>query len=174
MLGSFLQRGLSRRQAEAEIPLQIPAGSDTTATAIRITMLHVITCPRIMEKLCREIDGAIANRQISNPVTCKEATKLEYLQACISEGLRIHPPFTGLVMKKVPPWEIISEVNSSLVAPTLATVYGARNVIQFTVITQTFIDPNAGSKLVQMTKQRWTRSLILSSGMGAGDASANQ
>ncbi|EMR65628.1 putative cytochrome p450 protein [Eutypa lata UCREL1] len=32
-----------------------------------------------------------------------EAKTLPYLQAVIYEGLRIHPPFTGLLCKKVPP-----------------------------------------------------------------------
>ena len=40
MLGSFLAHGLTREEAQGELLLQIVAGSDTTATAIRMTMLY--------------------------------------------------------------------------------------------------------------------------------------
>src|SRR3954451_3511455 len=64
MLGSFVRRGLTQQEAESESLLQMYvsllaqalktphlisshsiAGSDTTATAIRTTMLYVITNP---------------------------------------------------------------------------------------------------------------------------------
>lgn len=103
MLGAFVRHGLTQEQAEAEVLLQITAGSDTTATAIRATMLHLITSPRVMRKLLAEIDAAVADGRISDLITNNEARKLPYLQACVKEGLRIHPPFTGLLMKEVPP-----------------------------------------------------------------------
>ena len=79
------------------------AGSDTVATAIRSTILHLITAPRILIKLLAEIDSAISSGRISDPITNAEAKALPYLQACIKEGLRIHPPFTAGLPKVVPP-----------------------------------------------------------------------
>jgi cytochrome P450 len=102
MLGSFVQQGLSKQQAEAEVLFQITAGSDTTATAIRATMLYLITKPKHLDKLRREIDSAIVDGHISCPVSDTDVKRLPFLQACVKEGLRIHPPFTGLVMKAVP------------------------------------------------------------------------
>lgn len=75
------------------------AGSDTTATAIRATFLYIITNPRILAKLRAEISSS----SISSPIRDSEAKKLPYLQAIIKEGLRIHPPFVGLLSKEVPP-----------------------------------------------------------------------
>ncbi|KAK1656592.1 pisatin demethylase, partial [Colletotrichum godetiae] len=46
MLGSFVAHGLTQKEASSEILMQILAGSDTTATAIRATLLHLITNPR--------------------------------------------------------------------------------------------------------------------------------
>jgi cytochrome P450 len=99
MLGSFLRHGLSREDAETEVMVQILAGSDTTAGAIRATMLHILTNPPVMAKLLAEIQEA----NISDPIQDSEARKLPYLQAVIKEGLRTHPPVTGLQSKFVPP-----------------------------------------------------------------------
>ena len=77
------------------------AGSDTTSTAIRSIFLFLITAPLVYTKLMKEIDEAIGNGRISTPVKDEEAKDLPYLQACIQEGLRIWPPFTGLLMKTI-------------------------------------------------------------------------
>ena len=51
MLGSFAAHGLTKDEAEAEAVVQVVAGSDTTATAIRATLLYIITSPRVYGKL---------------------------------------------------------------------------------------------------------------------------
>lgn len=103
MLGSFIKNGLSERQCNNEAILQVIAGSDTTATGIRATMLFLMTNPRVYSTLQREIDEAIREGKISTPVKNAEALELKYLQAVIWEGLRVHPPFNGLTFKLVPP-----------------------------------------------------------------------
>jgi cytochrome P450 len=62
-------------------------------------LLHIITIPRVHEKLLAEISGAT----LSSPISDAEAKKLPYLQAIIKEGLRIYPPVAGLMAKRVPP-----------------------------------------------------------------------
>ncbi|KAK1771973.1 pisatin demethylase [Phialemonium atrogriseum] len=100
MLGSFVARGLTQSECESEILMQILAGSDTTATAIRATMLYITTNPRVVHALRAEIDAA----RLSWPVIADaEARDMPYLQAVIKEGLRIYPPVTGLMAKEVPP-----------------------------------------------------------------------
>lgn len=103
MLGSFINHGLTQEEAGSEILLQIIAGSDTTATAMRATLLHLIGNPTAYKSLQREIDQGIAAGSISSPIKDSEARKLPYLQAVIKEGLRIWPPVTGLMSKTVPP-----------------------------------------------------------------------
>ncbi len=78
------------------------AGSDTTATAVRSTMLQLITHPDVYVKLRAEIDRAITENRISAPISDIEARRLPYLQAVIREGLRTHPPITGLMLKEAP------------------------------------------------------------------------
>ncbi|KAI4863833.1 cytochrome P450 [Hypoxylon rubiginosum] len=103
MLGSFVRHGVSRRLCEAEIMFQIVAGSDTTATAVRGTMLNLLASPFAFFRLREEIDRAVSEGRISAPIKAEEAKGLEYLQAVIYEGLRINIPFSGMIMKEVPP-----------------------------------------------------------------------
>ncbi|KAE9374995.1 pisatin demethylase [Stipitochalara longipes BDJ] len=98
MIGSLLAHGLSQREVQSETLLQIVAGSDTSATAMRATLLYIITNPAVLSKLLAEISTA----QISSPITDAEARKLPYLQAVIKEGMRIFPPVTGFMSKTVP------------------------------------------------------------------------
>ncbi|KAL2450600.1 Cytochrome P450 monooxygenase ABA1 [Exophiala dermatitidis] len=103
MLGSFLRHGLSAKEAEAEISISLVAGSDTTATSMRATLLAIITNPAVYAKLQAEIDEHIAANRISSPIKDQEARNLPYLQACILEGLRRFPPITQLREREVPP-----------------------------------------------------------------------
>ncbi|KAL8983128.1 MAG: hypothetical protein Q9205_002552 [Flavoplaca limonia] len=79
------------------------AGSDTTSTAVQATLLTIITNPRVYHKLQKEIDSAVNHRPISVPIQEAEARQLPYLQACIQEGLRIHPPLAQLRDRVAPP-----------------------------------------------------------------------
>ncbi len=79
------------------------AGSDTTVTALRATVLYIITNPLIYTRLKRELKTAQADSKISLPVVCDaEAQNLPYLLACIRESLRLWPPSFGLMQKVVP------------------------------------------------------------------------
>ncbi|KAG6096819.1 hypothetical protein E4U30_001212 [Claviceps sp. LM220 group G6] len=117
MLGSFVARGLTQEQAECEIAASIIAGSDTTATAIRSTMLYIMTNPRVLSSLQHEIQSSLppaappsSTPTLTNdnhpPITITPYTHLRtmpYLQAVIKEGLRMHPPAAGPMSKQVPP-----------------------------------------------------------------------
>lgn len=98
MLGSLISHGLTQREAQSETLLQIVAGSDTSATAMRATILYLACNPRVEAKLLEELK----NSDISSPITDAESRKLPYLQAVIKEGMRIFPPVTGFMSKKVP------------------------------------------------------------------------
>lgn len=101
MMASFMAHGLSETDLVAESLLQILAGADTTATAIRATMLHLISHPLAYLTLQAEIDRHVREGLISSPVIKDtEASKMKYLQAVIKEGLRIWPPVTGLLSKQ--------------------------------------------------------------------------
>lgn len=104
MLGSFIKRGLTKEELESETLTQITAGSDSTATALRVTLHFITTTPSVQSRLLDEFHSAEAAGKVSRPVIKDtEARQLPYLQACIKEGLRMYPPVTGLLAKAVPP-----------------------------------------------------------------------
>lgn len=108
MLGSFVRRGVDRRQCETEVLLQIVAGSDTVATPIRGTLLYLLSSPQAYDRLRTEIDNFFVgrgeiSRNESGVIMNGEALQLPYLQAVIYEGLRMNPPFSGQMGKRVPP-----------------------------------------------------------------------
>ncbi|KAF4485804.1 Cytochrome P450 monooxygenase lolP1 [Colletotrichum fructicola Nara gc5] len=99
MLDSFVAQGLTQEEASSEILMQILAGSDTTATAIRATLLYLITNPPVLSTLRAEIERA---RPEGPVIKESEAREMTYLQAVIKEGLRIFPPVVGQMSKEVP------------------------------------------------------------------------
>lgn len=103
MLGSFIRHGLTQGEASRESLLNVVAGSDTSATTIRVMMLNILSNPVAYYKLQREIDQGIQSGNISSPITDAEARKLPYLQAAIKEGLRLKAPAAGPLFKVVPP-----------------------------------------------------------------------
>jgi cytochrome P450 len=74
-------------------------GSDTIATANRVTLLYLSTNPRVLSKFLDEIAAHFP----SSPITEPEAKAMPYLQAIIKEGLRLWPPSSALVTKTAPP-----------------------------------------------------------------------
>jgi cytochrome P450 len=102
MLASFVRHGLTKDEVFTEAVLQILAGSDTTATAIRSTMLYVITHPRVYFRLQAEVDEVVASGAAPEIVSDSCLRNMPYLQAVVREALRIHPPITDVVPKKVP------------------------------------------------------------------------
>ncbi|KAF6832657.1 benzoate 4-monooxygenase cytochrome p450 [Colletotrichum plurivorum] len=111
ILGSFVAHGLTMEEAEGETVVQILAGSDTTATAIRATMLFIMTNHGVYARLREEIDTAAAEGRISSPITDAEARKMPYLQAIIREGIRYWPPATGLLPKVCDKDELVCGVR---------------------------------------------------------------
>ena len=103
MLASFVRNGLDADELLSEAVLQIIAGSDTTATALRSLMLYLLSHPRVYAKLQAEIDAATQQGKYRGTVIPdSDARRLPYLQAVIKEGMRIHPPITDSVPKRVP------------------------------------------------------------------------
>lgn len=103
MLSSFLEHGLTDQEAEQEAVLQVIAGSDTTATTIRMIIFFIITNPQIYYRAREEIDANEKQGTLSYPVVQDtEAKHMLYLEACIREGLRMWPPVVGLMSKLVP------------------------------------------------------------------------
>ncbi|KAK5655696.1 hypothetical protein OQA88_5629 [Cercophora sp. LCS_1] len=102
MLASFVRSGLDAEELLSETVLQIIAGSDTSASALRSIMLYLLSHPRVYAKLQAEVDAKSRQRKYEGVVPDSEVRKLPYLQAVIKEGMRMHPPISDSVPKRVP------------------------------------------------------------------------
>ena len=79
---------------------QMMAGADTTAIALCATVYFVLKQPRI----CRRLKQELVDAKLSLPISYKTAQSLPYLDAVISESLRMHPA-VGLPLERVVPPE---------------------------------------------------------------------
>ncbi|KXH41244.1 cytochrome P450 [Colletotrichum salicis] len=76
MLASFIRHGLSGDELKSEALEQIIAGSDTTAAAIRGTLLQIVTNPSVYAKLQHEIDNGNAPKLGEGIITLGQAKRL--------------------------------------------------------------------------------------------------
>lgn len=63
------------------------AGSETVASAMRITLFYLIATPTVYQRLKTEIKAAIESGRASSPITAAEAKQLPYLQVFLSSFL---------------------------------------------------------------------------------------
>lgn len=86
----------------------VNAGSDTVSTALSAILYYLLKHPGTMEKAVKEIDsrlpppvrGAALDEGV---VSYAEGKSLTYLDACIQEALRLHPPAGGALFERVTP-----------------------------------------------------------------------
>ncbi|OTA54160.1 cytochrome P450 [Hypoxylon sp. EC38] len=102
IVGSWVRHGLTQVQCEVEALFMFVSGSDTTASVIRITILYILSTPRVYQRLKDEIASAVQEGRASRPITHAEARNLPYLQGIVYEGLRIRPVATSPLPKVVP------------------------------------------------------------------------
>ena len=79
--------------------LFIVAGSETTANLLSGLIARLMWNRDKYDKLCAEIRS---NFKEEKEITYEATSKLPYLNACIEEGLRIHPPVPTGLLRTVP------------------------------------------------------------------------
>ena len=82
----------------------VTAGSDTTAILLRTIFYSLLKYPETLQRLLSELADAEKQGRLSELVTWKETRDLPYVDACIKEAGRLHPPF-GLPFERVVPSE---------------------------------------------------------------------
>lgn len=79
----------------------VSAGSDTSATALTTMIGYLVRYPKVYKALQKEIDDAFDVGILTWPIQYAQAVKLELLQACIKETLRIHPPISMSLPRQI-------------------------------------------------------------------------
>ncbi|KAL4892892.1 cytochrome P450 [Aspergillus ambiguus] len=80
----------------------IGAGSDTTSISLSSVIYGLCKNPEAERKLVDELESFAAAGNLSDPVTFEQSRQMPYLQACIKEGLRIHPAVGRPLLRVVP------------------------------------------------------------------------
>ncbi|KAL4868706.1 hypothetical protein BDV12DRAFT_95324 [Aspergillus spectabilis] len=94
----------------------IIAGSDSTAVVLRTIWYNLLAHPSTLHRLCEELLSAASEKPggFSKPFPIwKDVSDLPYLDACVNEGIRLHPPFC-LPFERVVPKGGIMVDNSFL------------------------------------------------------------
>ncbi len=101
MMNSFIQHGMTPDEAERGGLLQLVAGSDTTATALRAAVLFLATSPVVVARMRSEMAaaGIPPHRDTNTIIGNAKARSIPYLMAVIKESLRLHPPVIGALEK---------------------------------------------------------------------------
>ncbi|KAI3757592.1 hypothetical protein L6452_05133 [Arctium lappa] len=87
-LDLLLENGFSNDQINILALELFTASTDTTTSTIEWAMAELMKNKKVMFKLQEEIRNEIH----SDPIVESELSKLSYLNACIKETLRLHPP----------------------------------------------------------------------------------
>ena len=83
------KEGLSFDELVENSKLFIIAGSETTVTVLSGVVNHLVWNRRVWRALTEEVRGAFASVE---EMTLAELKKLEYLDGCLREGLRLCNP----------------------------------------------------------------------------------
>lgn len=78
--------------------INVLGGGDTTSITIKAIIYHTLKNPAVLKRLVNELRAA----NLSYPAPFSSLEGLEYLDACIKEGLRIHP-VVGHIMERIVP-----------------------------------------------------------------------
>jgi len=80
---------MGREELTAECQTQLIAGSDTTSNSSCAITYHLAANPDVQHKLQAELDAALESEDMQVS-TYAQVKHLEYLEAVINEGLRVH------------------------------------------------------------------------------------
>ncbi|RMD44084.1 hypothetical protein DV735_g970, partial [Chaetothyriales sp. CBS 134920] len=120
----FLTRYIEIQQGNPEIPHWAPtawtfsnviAGSDSVGTIMRTIVFNLLSYPHTLEKLYEELRAANLSRPFPR---YSQVRDLPYLDACVQEGSRMHPPF-ALPFERVVPEGGITILGHYLPAGTV-------------------------------------------------------
>lgn len=120
----FLSHFLRLQETQKELPpwastawtfSNVTAGSDSVGTVMRTCLYHLLANPRTLESLRSELQGADLTLPFPR---LSEIRDLSYLDACVQEASRLHPPF-ALPFERVTPKEGVEVLGVPLPGGTV-------------------------------------------------------
>jgi cytochrome P450 len=109
----------TQKRLYEEIAILIGAGSETTGHALATITCHVLEAPQILKKLRDEIFDNFSKDELQDVLSYKRLENLPYLNACISEGLRLATSVSGRLprINHAQPTTYIAPSSESYVIP---------------------------------------------------------
>lgn len=99
VLGAQGKAPLTRHEMYSNAAAFVLAGAETSATLLSALTYLLLKDPQRMRRLVREVRGAFGTEQ---DMTFEALAQLEYLNVCITEGLRMFPPLPVSGARAVP------------------------------------------------------------------------
>ncbi len=96
----------SPRLAE-EASVLLSAGTDSSANTLSAITFHLLSNPEILEKLRKELEISIPDRNERTLPSFGKVEQLPYLSAVIQEGLRLHPAVSGRQQRVAPTEDLV-------------------------------------------------------------------
>ncbi|KAI4124801.1 MAG: hypothetical protein LQ338_004627 [Usnochroma carphineum] len=99
MLSRFLELAETNESVPSWAPTvwtfsNVFAGSDSTGVVLKTIVYNLLTDPPTVQRLYEELVNAERTQHLTRPFPMwTEVCDLPYLDACINEGVRLHPPF---------------------------------------------------------------------------------
>lgn len=93
------EKGMTLGEIQATFMILTTAGSETTATVLSGTLNYLTANPDKLAILVKEVRGSFAREE---EITLNTLSALSYLNAVISEGLRLCPPVPIMLPRRVP------------------------------------------------------------------------
>ncbi|KAH7076867.1 cytochrome P450 monooxygenase-like protein [Paraphoma chrysanthemicola] len=94
------EKSLSKPELDSNAVTLMGAGTETTSTTLAGVTHLLIKNPEKYQQVTREIRGRFKS---SKEITFEEVNKLDYMIACLQEGLRLYPPIPTGFPRIVPP-----------------------------------------------------------------------
>lgn len=86
------ERGMTREEIISTSGVLLVAGSETTATLLSGATYYLLSNPVVLKKLQAEIRDAFQSADDITPLSVRSPGKLPYLEAVLTESLRMYPP----------------------------------------------------------------------------------
>jgi cytochrome P450 len=83
------EKGMSVAEIESNASLLVIAGSETTASYLAGITYNLLLTPDVLARLTKEIRNEFERQE---DITVTKLTQMDYLTACVEEGLRTYPP----------------------------------------------------------------------------------
>ena len=91
---------LSFEDLKSMASILVIAGSETTASLLCGVTFLLLRNPTALKKVTEEVRGSFKSE---DEITLTSVNGLKYMLACLNEALRVYPPLTGGLQRRIPP-----------------------------------------------------------------------